>query len=116
MKKFLMVCIGIGLGIIALSSLGNLIGLVISVIVAYFSLKQFLKSDSLGGKIVWAIIGLMGVSATFANLPALAGVLAIYLLYVGYKHWKKEEKPAKATKDPFTNFDQQWNEIQGKFK
>lgn len=115
MKKFLMFILAGVLGIVALASIGNIIGLAVSVAIAYFSLKQFLKSDSFGGKLLWAIIGVIAVGATFSNLPALAGILALYLLYVGYKNWKKEEKPTQSSKDPFTSFDQQWNDIKGKF-
>ncbi|GIN86001.1 hypothetical protein J6TS2_23870 [Heyndrickxia sporothermodurans] len=115
MKKFLMFGIAVVLGIIALSSLGNIIGLIVSVVIAYFSLKQFLKSDTFGGKLIWAIIGMFGLISTFSNLPALAGILAIYLLYVGYKNWNKVEKTTRSSKDPFESFDQQWNDMKSKF-
>lgn len=115
MKKFLMFGIAVVLGIIALASLGNIIGLAISVFIAYFSLKQFLKSDTFGGKLLWAIIGMFGLISTFSNLPALAGILALYLLYVGYKNWKRDEKPSRSSKDPFESFDKQWNDIKTKY-
>ncbi|MGE8203389.1 flagellar basal body rod protein [Heyndrickxia sp. NPDC080065] len=118
MKKFLMLSLAVLLIIIALGSIGNIIGLIISVAITYFSLKQFLKSDSFGGKLLWVIIGLIGLTSTFSNLPALAGILAVYLLYVGYKEWKKDEKPthsSHSSNDPFESFDKQWNDMKGKY-
>lgn len=113
MKKILMFGLAVVLIIIALASLGNIIGLVISVAIIYYSLRRFLKSDSFWGKVFWVIIGLIGLSFTFSNLPALAGIIAIYLLYVGYKNWKSDEvvTKKKTNHNPFDQFEQQWNEI-----
>ncbi|MBS4172351.1 flagellar basal body rod protein [Bacillus sp. FJAT-49736] len=117
MKKVLIFGLAVILAIVALASLGHIIGLAISLIVVYFSFKQFLKSHSFCGKLLWALVGIAGLSAVVASLPALAGIIAIYLLYVGYKHWTEDEKTASAatSSNPFDNFDQQWNEMKKNF-
>ncbi|PKR86894.1 flagellar basal body rod protein [Heyndrickxia camelliae] len=115
MKKVLMFSLAVILAIVALSSLGHIIGLAISLIVVYISFKQFLKSHSFWGKLLWALIGVVGLAAVLASLPALAGILAIYLLYVGYKHWKKEANVVQTSESPFDNFDRQWEELKKKY-
>jgi lia operon protein LiaI len=115
MKKVLMFSLAVILAIVALASLGHIIGLVISLIVVYFSFKQFLKSHSFWGKLLWALIGVAGLGAVLSSLPALAGILAIYLLYVGYKHGKNNEKTTSTNGSPFDNFDQQWNKMKKNF-
>ncbi|KQL54793.1 flagellar basal body rod protein [Heyndrickxia shackletonii] len=114
MKKVLMFSLAVILAIVALASLGHIIGLAISLVVVYISFKQFLKSHSFWGKLLWALIGIAGLSAVLASLPALAGILAIYLLYVGYKHWKKDENVEGTKGNPFDNFDRQWDELKNK--
>lgn len=113
MKKLITFTLAVILAIIAMGSLGNIIGLAISLIIVYYSLKQFLKTDSTWQKIAWGIIGVIGLSGLFGNLPALAGIAAIYILYVGYKNWKKESpKDIETEHDPFTSFERQWNELE----
>ncbi|MBS4207786.1 flagellar basal body rod protein [Bacillus sp. FJAT-50079] len=117
MKKFLFVTAAIILALIAFGSVGHMIGMAISLLIVYYSLKQFTKTESTGWKIVWAIIGLVGISGLIGNLPALVGIIAVYLLYTGYKKWKTKEIIIEPTEtDPFTGFERQWKEMEGKLR
>jgi lia operon protein LiaI len=112
MKKFGLFVAGGIAAIILLNSIGPMFGLVISLVLLYFILKQFLKAKSTGGKIGWAIIGLFVLNAAFHHIPALIGVAAAYVLYVIYKKWNEKVDIAhKENDDPFVNFEKQWNEI-----
>lgn len=113
MKKFLWITAAIILAIIALSSIGPMIGLAISLLIVYFSLKQFTKTDSTIIKVVWAVIGLIGFSGLLGSLPAIIGIAAVYILYTGYKKWTRNEitKPAEVD-DPFTGFDREWRKLE----
>ncbi|MBS4177286.1 flagellar basal body rod protein [Lederbergia citrea] len=113
MKKFLLITAAVILAIIALSSLGHIIGMAISLLIVYYSLKQFLKTESTLWKVVWALIGLIGFSGLLGSLPAIAGIAAVYILYTGYKNWNKEDVAAPSQDDdPFSGFDRQWNELE----
>jgi len=113
MKNLLTFTLAAILAIIAIASLGNMVGLAICLIIVYFSLKQFLKTRSTWQKIAWGILGVIGLSGLLGNLPALAGIAAIYVLYAGYKNWKKEKADeSKMEQDPFTNFERQWKDLE----
>ncbi|MGE6258580.1 flagellar basal body rod protein [Heyndrickxia sporothermodurans] len=111
MKKVLMFGLAVILIMMALGSIGHIIGMAISLTLVYFSVKQFLKTPSFLGKMFWAMVGVCSLFAVLASLPALAGILAICILYVGYKHFKKEEVAEVKSEDPFESFEQQWNEL-----
>src|SRR5690606_41810656 len=112
MKKFLLITAAVILAIIALSSVGHMIGMAISLFIVYFSYKQFMATNSTVGKIIWAVIGLIGFSGLLGSLPALAGVAAIYILYTGYKNWDRtKETPVVESEDPFTGFDREWAKL-----
>jgi lia operon protein LiaI len=113
MKKFLTFLAAGVLVIIALASLGHLIGLAVGIALAYWSIKSFLKSNSLLGKFSWGIVGLIGLSIVFGNFPAIIGIVAIALLYYGYREWKKEchYNHADAEYNSFKNFEEQWESI-----
>ncbi len=113
MKNLLAFTLAVILAIIAFASLGNIVGLAISLIIVYYSLKQFLKTRSTWQKIAWGIIGLIGLSGLLGNLPALAGIAAIYVLYIGYKNWKKEKvEKVDTEQDPFASFERQWKDLE----
>ncbi|QQZ08104.1 flagellar basal body rod protein [Heyndrickxia vini] len=118
MKKVLLFGVAAFLIIVALGSLGHMIGLAISLVLVYFSLKQFMKCDSFFGKLFWAMVGICSLFAVLASLPALAGILAIFILYAGYKHYKKNDarETNVKTQDPFDSFDQQWNELKKNYE
>jgi lia operon protein LiaI len=112
MKKFGLFLAGGIAAIILLNTIGPMFGLVISLVLLYVILKQFLKAKSTGGKIGWGIIGLIMLNATFHHIPAIIGVAAAYVLYLVYKKWnEKESFKNKEAADPFVNFEKQWNEI-----
>lgn len=116
MKKIVMVGLALILILIALASVGPIIGLIISVAIAYFSLKQFLTTDSTVGKVFWALVILICIKSIFANVPALAGIVAIVLLYFVYKKWNENKEDNKiVNNDPFTNFERQWEELNNQY-
>ena len=51
MKKFGLLLAGSIAAIILLSTIGPMVGLLVSLVLLYFIFKQFLKTESTGGKI-----------------------------------------------------------------
>ena len=112
MKKFGLVLAGGIAAIILLSTLGPMVGLLISLAILYFIYKQFLKAESTGGKIALGIIGVIFLMASISNAPAIIGLVAAYILYLVYKKWNSSQLAViKEESDPFVNFEKQWNEI-----
>ena len=112
MKKFGLFIIGGIAAIVLLSQVGPLIGLAISLAILYFAFKMFIKTDSTLGKVLWAIIGVIALTASASNIPAILGVVAAYILYVVIKNWKNGKKEVVTeSSDPFTNFEKQWAEL-----
>jgi lia operon protein LiaI len=112
MKKFGLVLAGGIAAIVLLSTLGPMVGLLISLALLYFIYKQFLKAESTGGKIGLGIIGVIFLMASISNAPAIIGVVAAYILYLVYKNWNSSKRSViKEGSDPFVNFEKQWNEL-----
>jgi lia operon protein LiaI len=112
MKKFGLLLAGGIAAIILLSTIGPMVGLLVSLVLLYFIFKQFLKADSTGRKIGLGIIGLIVLLASIHNAPAIIGVAAAYVLYLVYKKWNEKKYTAvKEESDPFVNFEKQWNEL-----
>jgi lia operon protein LiaI len=113
MKKFGLLLAGAIAAVILLSTIGPMVGLLVSLVLLYFIFKQFLKAKSTGGKIGLGIIGFIVLMASIHNAPAVIGVGAGYVLYLVYKKWNgKKHTVMKEDSDPFVNFEKQWNEIQ----
>jgi lia operon protein LiaI len=110
MKKFLTIMAAWVLVIIALASLGHLIGLAIGLALAYWSVKSMLKAESLLGKFGWGILILIGLSVVFGNFPAIIGIGALALLYYGYCEWKNGSKKETQYKS-FSSFDEEWEKV-----
>ncbi|MEH7304589.1 flagellar basal body rod protein [Neobacillus drentensis] len=113
MKKFGLLVAGGIAAIVLLSTIGPMVGLVLSVALLYFIYKKFLKTESTGWKIGLGIMGGIVLIASLHNIPAIIGVAAAYVLYLVYKNWNRS-KPVigKEESDPFINFEKQWNELQ----
>jgi lia operon protein LiaI len=112
MKKFGLLLAGGMAAIIFLSTIGPMIGLLVSLVLLYLIYKQFLKAESTGGKVALGIIGFILLMASVANAPAIIGVVAAYVLYLVYKNWNRSKRiVAKEDSDPFVNFEKQWNEL-----
>ncbi|WP_273852854.1 flagellar basal body rod protein [Guptibacillus spartinae] len=107
MKKAGLLLLGIIAAIVLLANLGSLVGMIISLGILYVAVKKFLQADSTTGKVIWGIIGVIGLSTAVANMPAILGLIAVYVLYVIYKKW---DEPGES-EDPFTNFEKQWDEL-----
>jgi lia operon protein LiaI len=98
--------------IVLIANLGPIVGLALSVLIMYYSFKQFIRTDSTFKKIIWALIGLAAFSATISNFPAIIGLVALYIIYVIYKNWKKDEIIVEEkSNDPFTNFEKEWSQL-----
>ncbi|MEH7109667.1 MULTISPECIES: flagellar basal body rod protein [Bacillaceae] len=112
MKKFGLLLAGGIAAVVLLSSIGPMVGLLISAALLYFIFKKFLQAKSTGSKIALAIIGVIIIAASIHNVPAIIGVAAAYVLYLVYKKWN-EPKHTKFQEesDPFVNFEKQWNEL-----
>ncbi|MDQ0861752.1 flagellar basal body rod protein [Bacillus sp. V2I10] len=113
MKKFGLLIAGGIAAIVLLANLAPMLALAISLVILYYSYKGFMKTDSTGMKVFWAIAGIIALCASASNLPAVLGAVAAYILYVVYKKWNKKEKTAfkEESNDPFTNFERQWAEM-----
>ncbi|XXM70366.1 flagellar basal body rod protein [Lysinibacillus sphaericus] len=112
MKKFGLLLAGGIAAIVLLANLGPIVGLALSLVIMYYSVKAFLKTDSTLKKVLWALIGLAAFSATVSNFPAIIGLVALYVLYVIYKNWKKDDIIIEETSnDPFTNFEREWSQL-----
>ena len=70
----------------------HLISLAICVAILYFTFKQFMKSESKGGKIAWAIISIVMLMAAVSHFPAIMGLVAAYILYLVYKKWNEKDE------------------------
>ncbi|PFO09025.1 flagellar basal body rod protein [Bacillus sp. AFS076308] len=112
MKKFGLLLAGGIAAFILLSTIGPMVGLLVSVVLLYFIFKQFLKTKSIGGRIGLGIIGFIVLIASLHNVPAIIGIAAAYVLYLVYKKWNKSKvnKTIEAD-DPFSNFEKQWSEL-----
>ncbi|RFU62414.1 lmo0954 family membrane protein [Peribacillus glennii] len=112
MKKFGLLLAGGIAACVLLANVGPLAGLAICLVILYFVFKQFMKSESTSGKIIWGLIGLAALSASLANVPSLIGLAAAYVLYLVYKKWNGTKKSTKNDEqDPFVNFEKQWAEL-----
>ncbi|MHC0036189.1 lmo0954 family membrane protein [Pseudoneobacillus sp. C159] len=113
MKKFGLLVAGGIAAIVLFSTIGPIVGLAVSLLVLYFAIRKFMKTDSTMKKIGWAAIGLIALIIIAHNVPAILGVVAAYVLYVVYKKWN-HSKPVvieKESDDPFVNFEKQWNHL-----
>lgn len=111
MKKFGLIVAGGVAAMVLISNLGPLVGLAVSLLVLYFAVKQFLKSNSTAAKIGWGIAGFIILMATASNMPAILGIAAAYVLYLVYKNWDKKEEAIQKENDPFVNFEKQWAQL-----
>lgn len=114
MKKFGLLVVGGIAAMILLSTIGPMVGFAISLILLYFIVKQFLKSESVMGKVGLGFLGAIVLLATFHNVPAVIGVTAAYVLYLVYKKWNegsRQKASNVSSGDPFANFEKQWNEL-----
>lgn len=112
MKKFGLLIAGGIAAMVLLSTIGPMIGLLVSLGILYFIYKQFVKAESTGGKIVLGIFGVIFLMASISNAPAIIGAVAAYVLYLIYKNWNSSKRTiVKEESDPFVNFEKQWNEL-----
>lgn len=107
---FLGVCILIS---ITLVFLGPIIGFAIGALMVYYGYQSFMKSSSTIGKIIWGIVGLIGISITASSLPAIIGIGALLILIHLYNKKKQVQSTTAEYKD-FQNFEQEWKEIMSK--
>lgn len=114
MKKFGLLVAGFIAAMVLISNLGPLVGLGVSLLVLYFVVKQFLKTDSTAAKVGWGIAGFIILMATASNVPAILGIAAAYVLYLVYKNWDKKEDVIREDNDPFVNFEKQWAQLNNK--
>jgi lia operon protein LiaI len=113
MKKFGLLLAGWIAALVLLSTIGPMIGLMVSAVLLYFIYKKFLKTESTGWKIGLGIIGVIVLFASLHNIPAIIGVAAAYVLYLVYKKWNSTKQVIiNEESDPFINFEKQWKEFQ----
>lgn len=114
MKKFGLLVAGFIAAMVLISNLGPLVGLGVSLLVLYFVVKQFLKTDSTAAKVGWGIAGFIILMATASNVPAILAIAVAYVLYLVYKNWDKKEDVIREDDDPFVNFEKQWAQLNNK--
>ncbi|OIJ17309.1 flagellar basal body rod protein [Anaerobacillus alkalilacustris] len=104
--------------IILLVNIGPIVLLGLSLVILYYAFKGFMKADTSLSKIVWAIFGLILLTITASNVPALVGLVAAVILYFVYKKWNEDGvtfSNAEKEKDPFVNFEKEWEELKRNF-
>ncbi|MCF6411293.1 flagellar basal body rod protein [Pseudalkalibacillus salsuginis] len=114
MKKLGLFILGAIAAIVLIANVGPMIGLMISLVIGYYAVKRFTKSEETSKKIFWAAVGIIAICIAAANVPAILGAVALYILYVVYKEWKKEDgvtEKVEKDDDPFTNFEREWAEL-----
>ncbi|MFB1049711.1 flagellar basal body rod protein [Paraliobacillus sp. JSM ZJ581] len=92
MKTILFLLIAGIAAIVLLIALGPMILLGISLAITYYAIRKFILTDSIGGKIGWAIVGLIALSISLSNTAAFVGALALVVLYYIYKNWKESKQ------------------------
>ncbi|WP_408009340.1 flagellar basal body rod protein [Pseudalkalibacillus sp. A8] len=114
MKKLGLFILGAIAAIILITNLGPMIGLALSLVIGYYAVKRFTKTDETSKKVFWAAVGIIALCIAVANVPAILGAVALYILYIVYKEWKKEDgvtEKIEKDDDPFTNFEREWAEL-----
>ncbi|AQQ54388.1 lmo0954 family membrane protein [Planococcus lenghuensis] len=111
MNKFWLAVIGITAGIVALANLGSLLGLIVSAAVVYAGIHFYQRSVSTPAKVWWGIVIVIGVVTAIANVPAFFAVAGLIVLWMVYRRWNGEEVSVSRSKDPFTNFENQWKQL-----
>jgi lia operon protein LiaI len=115
MRKFGLFMVGGVAAMVLLANVGPLVGLAISLVILYYSFKGFMKSETTFSKVLWAIFGLVALTVSASNVPAIVGIVAAYVLYIVYKKWNETETTIKEDSDPFTNFEKQWAELKREY-
>lgn len=113
MKKFGLLLIGGIAAIVFLANLGPLLGLAITLGIAYLVIREFLKAKTSGSKIAWGLITFVVLTIFISNIPSLFGLVAAFVLYLVYKKWN-ETKVKVIDNDPFTNFENEWANLNNK--
>ena len=111
MKKVGLFIIGLIALMVVLANVGPLVSLAICTVILYFAFRQFMKSESIGAKIAWAIISIIMLMAAVSHFPAIVGLVAAYILYLVYKKWRKADNVVVEDADPFMNFERQWKDL-----
>jgi lia operon protein LiaI len=111
MSKWILGLLAVIAGIVLLANLGPMIALAVCVLILYFVLKEFLKAETTGKKILWGIVGVIVLVSTISNIPAIIGVIAAITLYYVYKKWNDAGDEVAEEDDPFHNFEKQWVEL-----
>lgn len=115
MKKLALLAAGGAAAMILLATIGPMVGLAVSLVLLYFIVKQFLKTNSVKAKIGLGILGFIVLMASFHNVPALIGVAAAFVLYLVYKKWNEYSTVKTAKNDPFFHFEKQWDELKNNY-
>ncbi|MCZ2846260.1 MAG: flagellar basal body rod protein [Candidatus Bathyarchaeota archaeon] len=118
MKKFGLFILGGIAAIILLVNLGPIVLFALSIAILYYAFKGFMKADTSLSKVAWAVLGLLLLSVTAANVPALVGFIAAIVLYFVYKKWNENDVKVSINQktestDPFVNFEKEWAQLKG---
>lgn len=110
MKKVMLILLGVILVCVLLAHLGPMIALLISSAICYYAFKKFKQTESKGMKWLLGAITVIALLVSITNLPALVGLVALVGLHYVHKHWHKKEEHEE--RDPFTNFEREWEKLQ----
>lgn len=108
MKKFLLYCGIIIAALIAFASLLPVAGLLISGVLVAAGLHLYTEAQSIFTKVMSIVLALAGLISALSNIPGFIGIVAIALMYYFYKATKNKSHSIVKTNDPFTNFENEW--------
>lgn len=115
MKKLMLIVVGVIAGIIAVSNLGSIMGLLISALIAYTGVYFYKRSESTLLKLFWAGVLVIGLITAISNVPAFVGIVSAIGVYYIWKSWSNDQDDDiiehKPSNDPFANFEKQWDEL-----
>ena len=112
MKKFVLFMAGAAAVLVILVNLVPLFVLAVTLWLSYLVFREFLKAGSTGGKIMWALVGMMLLSASISNIPSIMAIVAAIVLYFIYRSWNGQKKAASVEqRDPFSNFEKEWERL-----
>lgn len=92
MKNFIWFVLALIALIVLFTNIGPMIVLGVSLFLLYLVFQQFIKTQSVVGRVAWVILGLIILSVALSNMYAIIGIVAIVFLYFIYKKYQEDKE------------------------